>query len=443
MPRAATRTVKRKPAARKTTVATRRIYRRRPTTVSGRGAYYVKGTVSGEGKIPYFGSAKFAAEGAYLRGLGSYNVSKIRRNVFLHGDPPSIRNSAALEGAVIVRHREYLGDIITSSTAGSFNIDSYSLNPAQITSFPWLHPIAAQFEEYMINGMVYEFKSTASDAIASSTNLALGNVVMATSYDPLNPPFASNMEMLNYEYAQSCKVSESAMHMIECDPRQSPLTHLYTRSGPAPGNADLRLYDFGTFYIATSGLQGTSVSIGQLWVSYEFAFFKPKLSSSILNGNMFKAYVPTPMGNNWFGSAAALALMVEDSHNDIPIQISAGSSNSGTITFPLLAAPVTFLVTVNYDVWTSSVVSWPAMTATNCVMIHGWGNNSSHADYSPADGATTTTGAISWYISTVANKVPSLTLSSGSIPSGGATGSIDIIVTRVAYLDPSNYGYST
>lgn len=297
---------------------------------------------------------------AHFTGLGRYDVSKIRKNVFLH-DPPVMQNAKMMEGATVIRHREYLGDIVSSSSANTFNIQGFSLNPAQSKSFPWASAIAEQFEEYAINGMVWEFKSTASDAIASSTNLALGEVILATQYDPIDDPFSSNVEMLNYEFAQSCKVSESALHMIECDPRQSPMTHLYTRPGAQPANTDLRLYDFGTFYIATNGLQGTSVTVGQLWVTYEFLFYKPKVSqkSEIIEGS----FVAVNNSNIvWFGGNG---IAVAD--NSLGIDY----STTNVIKFPVLETPQTFLVSLVYEYTDDVPVAWvpPTTTLVNCTLI--------------------------------------------------------------------------
>ena len=59
---------------------------------------------------------------------------------------------------------------------------------------------------------------------------------------------------------------------------QSVLGDLYVRPTlNVPSGSDRRLYDFGNFQIATIGLQGTSVNVGELWVTYEIELFKPKV----------------------------------------------------------------------------------------------------------------------------------------------------------------------
>ena len=84
-----------------------------------------------------------------------------------------------------------------------------------IETYPWLANVAGRFEEYNIEGMLFEYKSMYSDA-AVQTGGSLGSVIMATSYNAAKPLFASKIEMENYEFAMSAKPSVSMCHPIEC-----------------------------------------------------------------------------------------------------------------------------------------------------------------------------------------------------------------------------------
>ena len=67
--------------------------------------------------------------------------------------------------------------------------------------------------------------------------------MMATQYDVKDPKFTSKIEMLNYEYSTSCAPSGNCIHMIECDPRQTPVSLLYCLpTDETPPNTDPRLY---------------------------------------------------------------------------------------------------------------------------------------------------------------------------------------------------------
>ena len=152
-----------------------------------------------------------------ITGFGDYRVE---HNTPCSGDePPEIVNSAN-RGSVIIRHREYLGDV-NATTA--FTLQQYPINPGNNFTFPWLSQVAESFEEYRLRGAIFEFKSLSSDAVLSSaTSSALGSVIMATQYDVLDEPFLNKMEMENYEFANSSKPSCTFYHPIECKKSLTP-----------------------------------------------------------------------------------------------------------------------------------------------------------------------------------------------------------------------------
>jgi hypothetical protein len=176
------------------------------------------------------------------------------------------------ETGIRVVHKEYLCDI-TSSVAFS-NQQVFNINPGLADSFPWLSQIAEQFEEYQPNGIVYYFRATAGDAI-SSTNNALGTVIMACDYNPINNQFENKISMENTMWSTSGKPSNDNMLPIECGRGENPLQTLWVRNGSQPANTDLRLYDVGVAQVATQGQQTGSVDIGEHWVSYDFTLKKP------------------------------------------------------------------------------------------------------------------------------------------------------------------------
>jgi cation transporter-like permease len=212
-----------------------------------------------------------------ITGFGDYKVtSNTLSNAMATDSLPMFTKSG--RGMRVV-HREYLSDVITSSTAGAFNINGYPIQPALAAGFPWLSTIASQFEEYQINGMIYEFKSNSYDAL-SSTNTASGTVIMTTQYNVLKPAFTNKQQMEQYEFTCSAKPSVDILHPIECARGDSPVYTLSTRSTTGITSGDLRLYDFGNFYLATVGMQGTSTNIGEIWVSYDITLLKPRLGNA-------------------------------------------------------------------------------------------------------------------------------------------------------------------
>jgi len=437
--------------ARKQPVKRRTNLKPKRRTAGGKGAYYISGGAYGRARLPGLGKFGAALNAGYsngivsapqLSGLGAYQLSNIRHNVLIKPDIPQMMNAIYMEGGTIIRHREYLGPITTALTANTFKIQSYALQPAQDESFPWLSQIAASYEEYKPNGIMYEFRSTASDAIASSSNLALGQVMLCTQYDPTDPEFVNDVQLLNYSWAQSGKVSDNIQHYVECDPKQSPLSHLYTRNGSAASESDLRFSDFGRFSIATSGLQGTDVQIGQLWVTYEFIFYKPKLPvNSAVAGGFFHYHNDNNVSTNQPLGDAVDATIDPESNLDITIIDSyAPSTPDAAVEFLPASQPQSYMVTWSYfGTSTASVVS-PSLGSTvdpGIQFINYNYNNTDPTIDNPAATATTTQCCVVSWITVAGDGLKhTLVLSPGVIP---GTASVDLYICQIPYLDPALY----
>lgn len=231
-----------------------------------------------------------------LLGFGDYVqapwAANLKSNTLAMGlSPPEVVNTSMKN--VIIRHREYLGDVITGD-AGTFNNTAYSINPGIVETFPWLSQVAMAFEQYKLRGMVFEFKSASADAL-NSTNTALGTVIMATEYDSTRPDFASKQQMENHQYAMSARQSCSMLHPIECARSENVLSELYVRNGLGDDD-DIRFTDFGKFQIATMGQQGSAVNIGELWCSYEVEFLKPRFGAPSGSGSVYSEHLYTGTG---------------------------------------------------------------------------------------------------------------------------------------------------
>jgi len=228
------------------------------------------GAAVGGAMFGQVGAAVGRAAGALVPrifGSGSYAV---HGNSILSNGIPSFLNGG---DGVRVCHREYLADV---AGAVSFNLQfAYDINPGLSLTFPWLATIAQGFEEYEFRGLVFEFRTTCGSAV-SSTNNAMGTVVFATNYDVLDPEFQTKAQMESYEYSTSVVPWQSMIHPVECKPVRNPLRTLYVRTGSIPVGADQRLYDLGLFQVGVSGQQATNL-IGEIWVSYDVVFRKPRI----------------------------------------------------------------------------------------------------------------------------------------------------------------------
>lgn len=208
-----------------------------------------------------------------ITGLGDYDidtnsVEAAATGGHLGNNVPMMVNSKCSN---TLRHREYLGDIFSSNS--NFSAVQFSINPGLFSTFPWLAPIANCFTSYRMRGLIYEFNSLATEYSAQTS---LGFVALGTQYNTIDPPFTDKITMLNSEYANSRKPSETFMHAVECAGNQLVLEQLYVRDQSPPNDTDIRFYDLGTLTLAVGGQVANDEIIGELWASYECEFYQPK-----------------------------------------------------------------------------------------------------------------------------------------------------------------------
>jgi len=226
-----------------------------------------------------------------ILGFGSYHV---KQNSIATSSEQIPEFKSDREGRLILEHRECLGDVLGSTSfATPF---SGLINPTNPTMFPWLSNIARNYEQYRFKGLVFMFKSTSANAL-NSTNTALGTVLMTTQYDAANLLLTDKVSMEAYEFTTSNPPSKSAIHPVECKPSLDILKSRYVREPLASlnttpqsntvaftnvvgatnnlGAAGTNITDVGLFQLSTVGMQAQSI-IGELWVSYEIEFTKPR-----------------------------------------------------------------------------------------------------------------------------------------------------------------------
>jgi len=307
--------------------------------------------------------------------------------------------------STVIRHREYIQDIVSSSTANNFHLNTFPINPGLSSTFPWLSTIASQYQEYSFKGLLFEFKSTSADAIASSTNTALGSVMMATHYNPVLPDFTSKTQMLNEHFANDGKPSDNIIHFIECDPKENPFNILYVRNGAVPSNGNIQNYDLGELGVATTGIQGASNVCGELWVSYEVELKKPQASElSGISNSVVYYQGSSPTTSAYFGTQL----------------IKAGSWFDGTVTFGTTTITIDstytgpFALVLSYNAATSSL---PTVTSTTNVGAFSPFVSGTASTLLAGNGTASATGVYAFaYTQTTgsANRVV-LTLSGGTL----------------------------
>lgn len=383
----------------------------------GHGAYLGAGLGSAVGSVvaPGIGTVLGAPIGAALGyaadkvfGWGDY---KIRHNNILHPSQPPI-----FEGPdyVTVRHREYLGDI---SSTSAFTNSSYVINPGNQTTFPWLSMIADQFEQYRFNGLIFEFVSTSADAL-NSTNTALGNVILATDYDAEDSAYANQQQMLSAMFSNSGKPSCNIMHAIECAPDSLVTQWLYVRSSSVSNGPDARLYDLGNFQVATYGSQAAAV-IGQLWVTYSITFQKPQMNNVLGLALKSEHFIMTaPSTSAYFGTGYATA--TPQSGSNIGCTLTANK-----IVFPPLISGGNYMFVYRVN-GSSTLLVTPTLTCTNCSLLT---NFSQDTQQSTSDGSFTATNFLYIWCIKITGQNATVQMSSGTLPASATEG--DLFITQI------------
>lgn len=422
----ATKTTARKTTAAKKAPTTRRHARavtithqygaKKPLYIQGYGSYKAKEPKANLGaKIGSFLGGKLHDLVSHITGFGDYDIEQ---NSIMTGglSPPEVMNTTN-HGGVVVRHREYIGDIGATT---AFTLASFALNPGLNTTFPWLSNVAESYEEYRWRGLLFEFKSLSSDAVLSaSTSSALGSVIMATEYNVLNPNFVDKKEMENYDKANSSKPSCTFIHPVECAASQTPVDKLFVRSGVPPAGADLRLYDLGNFQIATVGMQAATGVAGELWATYEVEFFKPRYlvgggsgpgDAGAMDHFNLNAGGGVPVAANPFGPLPA-----RSSQSTL-----GGTLSNVTYTFPSNVTDGNFMVYWRVRGASSAAVTNPSVTTSALVLLSLQENNSATVTFNPVNGTTTSVMSITLFV-TVTSGGATITLGTGGTFPGSMT----------------------
>jgi hypothetical protein len=377
------------------------------------------GAAVGGSMYGQIGAAVGRAAGSILPRIFGSGGYAIHGNSILSNGIPSFLNGG---DGVRVCHREYLADV---SGSVAFNLQyAYDINPGLSLSFPWLSTIAQGFEEYEFRGLVFEFRTTCGSAV-SSTNNAMGTVVYATNYDVLDPQFQTKAQMESYEYSTSVVPWQSMIHPVECKSTRNPLRTLYVRTGGVPAGADQRLYDVGLFQVGVSGQQATNL-IGEVWVSYDCVFRKPRIPVEVGIGSDPTILHAVEKANGTATAAAPFGTTGLDIVNNGLVWVT-GSSAAPTTSL-IFTEPGDYLIVMAWhgsNIAAGASVSYGSNIAGLSIMMDGGGSNFS---------AFTTTNCI--YMQAIQVSGPGTAAANTAVvtgPTSMTSASADVFISAYPY----------
>jgi len=350
-----------------------------------------------------------------LTGRGEY---KVQENTLYPNSITKAIPKFAEGQSIRVRHKEYIGNISSST---SFTNRVYNVNPGNQQLFPWLSKIAENYEQYKLLGCLVYYRSLSADSL-SSTNTALGKIVMACDYNVNDSDFINTEQFYSSLHSNSGPPSNDLILAVECSRKNAPTNSLFIRTGEIQVANDERLSDHCKIQVATDGSQAAA-DIGELWITYDVILFNPVMNNRVgLNVHSAKSQLTLPITKTVpFGTSSSFT------HNDID-----GMTLSNTIiTFPPEMSAGTYMV--NYIVKGDSTgLVTPTFTSTNCTVSEVFVND--------AAGIYNNTGTTSTIFSnililTITDRNASFALSSddGTFPANITAG--DLIVTQMNYED--------
>lgn len=285
---------------------------------------------------------------------------------------------------------EYLGDVITSGTAGAFSNTTFNFNPGVFLN--WGSYLASLFEEWQFNGAVVSFRSRSSSYSSTTT---LGTVMIAMNYNAAAASFTTKQQFQETSGVAVSSIDRDCDCFIEADKSKNPLSTMYVRTGALSSGQDIHLYDLGLLQIATQGC-AASANIGEAYISYDITFKKPVVNF----GSMISTahYVlNSASATNPFGTSVTKKL------DTIGVQFSSGN----IFTLPA-GTSGTYELTLNY-IGTAAAVAFPGTSLSNGYYVTCFNGDTVNYFMSPASGVSSTNLVIQT-VFTVSNPSSSLSL---------------------------------
>lgn len=330
------------------------------------GAYRRGGT---SGLKKYAGSLlSSAARSAIKRYTGYGAYSKVGYGGMTGNQAPHIINGAK-DGSIVISNKEYLGDVVSNNASNVLTSATYTINPGNSDTFPWLSAIARNYQEYRLEGLAFTYRSMWAEVTSNvGQDGSQGSVILSTEYDPTVDTATTKQELANSEFSQTVKPSQSCTHFIECAKGETPLSNLYVAAEDEAQKGDPRFYNFGKFSISTVGIAANYTTLGELWVSYQIRLYKPKL---ILEGAKDKLFIWARKGtdvastNNPMGELSMTDPIYQEAYCYPGTNFFPTSMSGLKISFPGSRLPKNYIITF-YWKGTAALCQVDPPTLKNC-----------------------------------------------------------------------------
>jgi len=233
-----------------------------------------------------------------ILGMGDYHFSSNFK-----GAASGPKRGLSVANSIIIEREEFVIPIVTSSTAKATKIQKFRVNPGNYITFPWGSQVSLGYESYEPLGIQFIFDSTSGELV-SGTDTSLGKFCAAAQYNSYARDWDTFIELENANDSVCCATSESAILGIENKPSLRGAKTLYV-SQSDPVSAGKGFYDVCDVYVATTGLQGTSVRVGDLKIRYRIKLFNPIVRDSEVPSMNIQASFANASANDTLATTTA------------------------------------------------------------------------------------------------------------------------------------------
>jgi hypothetical protein len=235
-----------------------------------------------------------------ILGMGDYHFSSNFK-----GAASGPKRALSVANSIIIEREEFIIPVVTDSTVGGkkTKIQKFRVNPGNYITFPWGSQVALGYESYEPLGIQFIFDSTSGELV-SGTDTSLGKVCMAAQYNSYARDWDTFIELENANDSVCCATSESAILGIENKPSLRGAKTLYV-SQSDPVSAGKGFYDICDVYVATTGLQGVSVRVGDLKIRYRIKLFNPIVRDSEVPSMNIQASFANASANDTLATTTA------------------------------------------------------------------------------------------------------------------------------------------
>jgi len=277
-------------------------------------------------------------------------VAKGRRQTMKPPQMQSLRN-----GDCVVKHREYIQDIVAGSgTPSVFAASAFAVNPGQVATFPWLSQVAKNFESYLFRKLRFCYETEAPSSLG-------GSAVVTIDYDAMDAAPLTKQQAMAYRGAVRSPPWEPCCHSSVKEDLSKQKSY-FVRPGALPAGGDIKMYDTGNLFVCTQNVTTASAVCGELYVEYEVELLTPIWEN--LSGTSGVLYAPGTAGQ-----AAAALFGTSPLVGQGQIQLSTPNPGANVVSVSGLVVGQEYSVNLLIDgtvlAQTNAVSSSTAMTVKN------------------------------------------------------------------------------